>query len=262
MSMVEWPHNKKCAVLISFDVDGEAPYIYKKSDYVQITRGLYGMKVGLPRILKLLEELKIKATFFVCGYLVNEHSLILKEILRKGHEIACHGYLHEDYSRLSKEEALMYLDKAMSSLEKLEINVKGFRAPYWRFNKWLLEILAKQGILWDSSLMDSDFPYIIELNKRRIVELPVSYILDDWIVFEEKYITYDDVLKIWTYEYEGIAEEGGIFVLTMHPAVIGRKARLNILRELLIRIIKDKRAWLATGSEIANWVLQLNKLVH
>lgn len=179
--------------------------------------------------------------------------------MEKGHEIAFHGYIHEDYSRLSKEEALLYLDKGLSNFKELGISPKGFRAPYWRLHEWLLELLVDKKIEWDSSLMDNDTAYIMSFGKNILVELPVSYVLDDWVLFEEHYLSYDSILKTWIYEYESILEENGTFVLTLHPSVIGRKARIKILEKLLIRVVRDNKSWIATGYEISKWVRKVVK---
>ena len=69
-----------------------------------LSLGQYGMSHGLPRILDLFDEFKIKATFFVPGKTAEVYPEAVKEIADRGHEIACHGYEYENLSLFSYEE--------------------------------------------------------------------------------------------------------------------------------------------------------------
>ncbi|MBW2200407.1 MAG: polysaccharide deacetylase family protein, partial [Deltaproteobacteria bacterium] len=104
-----WPSGVKCAVCLSFDFDAESlslgtiermRYEGDQQRYAKtltpISRGQYGAKVGVPRILKFLEKNNIPATFFVPGFTANLYPDIIKEITERGHELANHGYYHEN----------------------------------------------------------------------------------------------------------------------------------------------------------------------
>ena len=242
-------------MLLTFDLDGEAPYILKKRDYVQVTRGLYGVKTGLYKILQVLDKRRIPATFFISAYVAEMHEKDVYEIARRGHEVASHGYLHEDFSQLSASEAEEVLTKSKNILSKFG-SVIGFRAPYWRLEKWLLELLALKGFIYDSSLMDSDFAYTLELGGRKLVEIPVSYHLDDWVLFEEKQFPPDIVLRSWTYELEWCIENETLFVLTAHPQVIGRGSRIRVLDGLLRLAEKLEKVEVTTCRKLAEKLLK------
>ena len=231
--MVKW--TLVLAVFLTFDVDGEAPYLYRGDDYVQYTRGRFGIKKGLPRVLHLLDKYGVKATFNICGYIAETYPETVREIAAKRHDVAVHGFLHEDFTKLSREEASTTLDRAMRALEDAcGVKPAGFRAPYWRMPKFLLELLVNKGFIWDSSLMDDDSPYVMKLSgEARIVEFPVSYVLDDWVLFEDKAVSHVDALKTWRYELDWAMEEEVPFILTLHPHVIGRGGRIKVLEELV-----------------------------
>ena len=112
---IRWKHGARCAVTLSFDVDGETPWIYRDKALadrpLHMSMGAYGPKTGVPRILALLDRYDIKAGFFIPGWIVERYPDLCKEIVRRGHEIGHHGYLHEKpfflESREQEEELLI-----------------------------------------------------------------------------------------------------------------------------------------------------------
>ena len=106
-----WPDNKRIALLLSFDIDAETLWLTRNDinerHLVHMSRGLYATKQGLPRILKMLEEEGLKATFFTTAYTAEIHPEIIQYIAAQGHEIGYHGYLHEVKDTYEEENALM-----------------------------------------------------------------------------------------------------------------------------------------------------------
>ena len=106
-----WPFNKRIALLLSFDIDAETLWLTRNDinerHLVHMSRGLYATKQGLPRILKMLEEENLKATFFTTAYTAEIHPEIIKYIAGQGHEIGYHGYMHEVKDTYAEESALM-----------------------------------------------------------------------------------------------------------------------------------------------------------
>lgn len=106
-----WPNNKRLALMLSFDIDAETLWLTRseinKNHPANLSRGLYSVKQGIPRILRMLEEENQHATFFTTAYTAELHPEVIKYIAACGHEIAYHGYLHEVYDTYEKENALM-----------------------------------------------------------------------------------------------------------------------------------------------------------
>ena len=106
-----WPNNKRLALMLSFDIDAETLWLTRneinKNHPANLSRGLYSVKQGIPRILRMLEEENQHATFFTTAYTAELHPEVIKCIAACGHEIAYHGYLHEVYDTYEKENALM-----------------------------------------------------------------------------------------------------------------------------------------------------------
>jgi len=258
-----WPSHRS-AVLISFDVDGEAGMLSldpRNSDLIStISSGTYGPTVGVPRILQLLERLGIKATFFVPGYTADLHPHVIEQIVQSGHELAHHGYLHKRMDELTQNEAIEELEKGMDSLKRFTgTNPLGYRAPWWHLRTGSIALLNRYGFLYDSSLMANDIPYLLPESLGSIVELPVSFLLDDWEQFG--YVTSpqagyciedtDKVFRLWSEEFDALSVEGGCFVLTLHPWLIGRPSRVRLLERIIKHIQGDPNTWIATGAELA-----------
>jgi peptidoglycan/xylan/chitin deacetylase (PgdA/CDA1 family) len=108
--------------------------------------------------------------------------------------------------------------------------------------------------------MGDDRPYEILSHGEPtgIVELPIDWSLDDWVHFQIDWdyplqATRDpaQVLAIWKGEFDAIRQEGGVFVLTMHPQVIGRPGRIAMLEQLIEHIESGGDAWFASLGDIA-----------
>lgn len=108
------------------------------------------------KILQILSERGVKATFFVVGWVAERHPQLVREIVADGHEIGCHSYLHRRIYTLDQEEFREDTRKAKSILEDIGGRpVFGYRAPTYSITKnslWALDILQELGFLYDSSV--------------------------------------------------------------------------------------------------------------
>jgi peptidoglycan-N-acetylglucosamine deacetylase len=178
-----WPGEARVAVLLSFDVDNETVNLrFGRPTVGDLSQGQYGARQGLRRVVELIDEHRIPATFFIPAV-----SLLLApdmaDVIRAAghHEFAVHGWIHEMNSGLDGETERRLVRQAMAELERLTgYRPVGYRAPSWNFSPNTLEILRELGFLYDSSLMADDDPYEIEAGGQPtgIVELPVEWILD------------------------------------------------------------------------------------
>ena len=103
-----WPGGHCCAAMLCFDVDGETTALSEDPRLARrrtlMSQCEYGPRIGVPRLLGLLDHLGVPATFFVPGYIAEHHPRMLSAIAGRGHEIGLHGYLHEKLAGLSEEE--------------------------------------------------------------------------------------------------------------------------------------------------------------
>ncbi|MCI0437754.1 MAG: polysaccharide deacetylase [Chloroflexi bacterium] len=242
-----WPGKTQCVVMLGFDLDGVSGLLYRTPEAANhpsvLSRAEFGPKVGVFRILDLLDRYEIPASFFVPGWIAERNEDTVRDIARRGHEVGHHGYMHEPPASLSPEKEAEILDKGIEILEGITgQRPLGYRSPSWDLSEYSLEYLAERGFVYDSSLMAHDAPYFVDTPKGRLVELPVDWALDDapYYAFNRgagAMNTPQDVYKAWEWEFDGAYQYGSAFILTMHPQHSGRLAKLVAL-ERLIKYIK------------------------
>lgn len=141
------------------------------------------------RILDILDEKNLTATFFVLGWVAERRPSLVREIARRGHEIACHGYGHELIYKIGPDRFRDDVRRARILLEEITgKKVSGFRAPSYSITAkslWALDILVEEGFSYDSSIFPivhdiygipggERFPHEIETQAGKIKEFPIS----------------------------------------------------------------------------------------
>ncbi|MHA1591127.1 MAG: polysaccharide deacetylase family protein [Candidatus Heimdallarchaeaceae archaeon] len=246
-------------VCLTFDFDAESAQIRQEEDQVRISKGQFAVQRGLSRVLALLAKYEIKSTFFVCGWVAEKYPQHINEIISAKHEIAAHGYLHEYLDKLEFNEEIIVHEHTNQVLEGMVGKIKGFRAPYWKLSKNTLTIIAEMGYMYDSSLMDEDRPYVYSVpeSPKNLVEFPVEWFLDDWVLFEHHQKTPSEVFEIWKAQFdallemEDLEENRKVLTLTFHPSCIGHAYRINVL-DRLIRYMKSKQTTFVKMVDLAS----------
>ena len=204
-----------------------------------ISRGEYGAVDGLPRILRLLDKHQVPASFFIPAVSAALHPQMIKEIQAPDrHEIGVHGWIHERLPSLNDEhEEQRLLTQSIELLTKvMGKRPVGYRAPSWQFSFWTMKQVKDAGFLYDSSLMASDDAYELLLDGQPtgVVELPIERILDDFPYFGGGANGSDpvarDVFEVFQSEFDVAYEERGLYILTMHPHIMGHRSRVGAAR--------------------------------
>jgi peptidoglycan/xylan/chitin deacetylase (PgdA/CDA1 family) len=260
-----WPGNARVAVCLSFDVDNEQ-LARGETLPVPMSAGQYGATTGLSRVLRILDRHKVPASFFIPAASLVVQPSMAGDIMKPGHhEIAVHGWIHENLPALNdaaEEERL--LNQAIDYLTKVTgKRPVGYRAPAWAFSQHTLGLIRKAGFLYDSSMMAMDEPYELVSHGQStgLIELPVEWILDDAPYFGRtgSLPSPEQIFNVYRDEFDMAYEEGTMFMLTMHPHVIGHRSRAVHL-DRLIQYIKTKpNVWFATAEQIATYVRQQSK---
>jgi peptidoglycan/xylan/chitin deacetylase (PgdA/CDA1 family) len=258
----QWKNGARCAVALSFDSDHETIELrFGGASFGRLSQGQYGARSGIPRILKILREHGVKASFFMPAVSALINTREARTVVEEGHELGIHSWIHEFNSKLGYEAERDLSLRARETLHKLTGTLPvGMRTASWDFSPWTLKIIREMGLLYDSSLMADDDPYELldEGEPTGIIELPVEWIRDDAVYFNmdrtsslRPYTSPDAVFDIFRREFEAAYEEGGLFLLTMHPHHIGHRSRIWILDEI-IRLARSRPdVWFATHAEIA-----------
>jgi peptidoglycan/xylan/chitin deacetylase (PgdA/CDA1 family) len=200
------------------------------------TDAVFGCTVeGLKRTLELLNELEIEVTFFIEArallYLREQQGELVKPLLKN--EVGCHGMNHEDLTgegtgvRIDYNQQLKILKEATQTIKSvLNVEPKGFRAPYLRANSDTIRALSKLGYLYDSSMTvettEPPFPYRINEEQNSIIEVPVPVYplnrgrmsLYTWALFERQrnIDEYKKILKVYQKN-----DKGGLLQISFHP---------------------------------------------
>lgn len=190
---------------------------------------------NVERILDILDEHKVQATFFVLGWIGETNPDVVRRIVRRGHEIACHGYRHRLVYDMNKVTFREDTRKAKRILEDLAgVPVFGYRAPSFSITKrslWALDVLVEEGFKYDSSIYPvrhdrygypgfSRFPVTLETENGRMLEIPLASVRFIGINVPFAGGGYFRLFPMWFTDW-GInmvnGREGGAVVVYLHP---------------------------------------------
>jgi peptidoglycan-N-acetylglucosamine deacetylase len=245
----------RLTVALTFDHDAISDSVRRADPPVKFSHAEFGPRVGAKRILSLLEARGVPATWFVPGHTLTTFTDDTQAILAGGHELACHGWFHEDFAELPLEEQRDVLGRSVQAVRAITgAPPVGFRAPYWSLGADTLRLVEAAGFGYDSSLMADDYDlYRVRHGDRHtttdgtawgrpgaLVEVPVYWAMDDWPHFEPGpgrpgLSAPSAVLEIWTAEllYAYDHAPGGLVMVTMHPECIGRGHRMAMLEQFI-----------------------------
>jgi peptidoglycan-N-acetylglucosamine deacetylase len=271
---VPWPAGYTAAACLTFDLDAEAAVLTADINSIHrmspMSHQSYGPLVGVPRILSILANRGVRATFFTPGYTAHRYPDVIRSIVDAGHEIAHHSYFHESTIGMTEQTEAEMIDLGLQALwDVAGVRPTGYRAPMWEMNWFTPKLLVDRGFVYDSSLMDSDHPYVLSVSASSgassLIEIPVWWGLDDW----EQYAFLPDLigsgviespakaLEMWTLELEAMHKIGAVFNLTCHPFMSGRPARAEVLDRLLDRMEALGGTWITTVGDVAAHVAGL-----
>ncbi|MDX3434314.1 polysaccharide deacetylase [Streptomyces sp. ME01-18a] len=260
---LSWRGEAAAVATLTFDVDAEAPILAHGAHYAShastMSHQSYGPDVGVPRILDMLDETGVPATFFVPGWVAEQRPGLAASIIDRGHEVAHHSYSHRPPTEMTADEERADFERAMEVFAVQGIPIAGHRAANWS-STWLTpSLVAEYDLLYDSSLMGDDRPYTLQTEAGTIVELPVHWSLDDW----EQYAFLPaphvgsviesprKVLEMWTDELDAMRHYGCLFNLTNHPFLSGRPSRAVALRKLIEHAQNRGDVYFARCSDVA-----------
>ncbi len=258
-----WLKGKAAALVLSFDVDAEAailPYGRRYAEHAMVmTHQAYGPLVGVPRLLQLLTDVALKATFFIPGLTAERYPEMVERVAAAGHEIAHHSFSHRSAVTLTPDEERLDFERALDALGRLGVRPVGHRAALWEATWRTPALVAEYGLLYDSSLMDDDRPYLLETGNHAIVELPPHWSLDDWEQYA--YLPQPSIgqhiesptklLELWSGELDAMCHYHCLCMVTCHPFLSGRPSRIEALRRFIEFAAARSDVDIVTAEEVA-----------
>jgi peptidoglycan/xylan/chitin deacetylase (PgdA/CDA1 family) len=263
---MSWLGDSAAVAVLSFDVDAESPILAQGRRYADhamvMSHQAYGPLVGVRRLLELLGDFGIRATFFVPGLTAERYPETIGRIAASGHEIGHHSYSHRSPVDLGEAGERADFERALAALERVGVRPNGHRAALWEASWNTPALVAEYGLDYDSTLMDDDKPYLLETERGTIAELPPHWSLDDWEQYA--YLPRPEigtniespakVLDLWTNELDAMRRHGCLFMLTNHPFLSGRPGRVETLRRLVEHALGRGDVEFATAAEVATRV--------
>lgn len=260
-----WPNGARVAVCLTFVVNNSANQLARGDGaVVAMTNGEFGAVVGLDRVLDVLDRHSAPATFFVPAVAAMLHPKMIDAIgRRKRHEIGVMGWSDEDPLQLSASDEEHLLMKATDYLTKaIGRKPVGVRGPSALLSLNTMKLFKKAGFLYDSTLLGMDEPYevLIDGGPSGIVELPVSRLLDDYTMLTAARTgpstlpSPELVFESMRDDFDAAYREGTLFLVTLHPHLVGMRSRITYLDSLLAHVKSHPDVWIATGEQIARFV--------
>ncbi|MGB5853640.1 MAG: polysaccharide deacetylase [Oceanisphaera sp.] len=262
---VPWPNGAKCAVAITFDMDADSfLHLHRPSDSYKRVAAMsslrYGPEIAVQRILNSYRDLDIKQTFFIPAWCIKQYPQTIEAIVKSGHEIAHHGFIHEHFNEITADEEERSLCKGIEIIEQYTgQRPRGFRAPLYNYSHRTTDLLIKHGFTYDASLMGDDVPYILKTDKGEIVELPTHWAMDDWppyvhmsdIDYSMPIKSPQEAIAVFRSEFEAMYEYGGLLIAVWHPFVTGRLARWRETVKFIEEMKNKGDVWFASMEQIA-----------
>lgn len=271
---IKWPNGARCAVMLSFDVDADTIWKNGARDlpggdaFLRANSvGNYGPNCAVRRIMDILEEHHVPATFFIPAKVMEDYPELCREIDARGFEIGHHGYHHERYVDLTEAQQRAIIEKSQRIFKEIiGKEAIGYRTPSGDWSKDTARILNEMGFQYSSSMRGDDRPYrtVIDGVETDFIEMSPKWDLDDFVQFalnlypaepsgQDRIAGIEQVYENFSQEFDGYYEEGLCFVIQCHPQIIGSPARLRMYARLIEHMQEHSDVWFAFGSQIADW---------
>ena len=267
---VSWPGGKSLALWITVALEffpltpNEGPFRapdHMKTPYPDLrtyTTKDYGNRVGIFRIMRVLEKFGIKATTPVNAAVARRYPQLIDAINDAGWEIIGHGVdmnsLH--YGGLDEKTERGYIEETLSTLRDASGQpVRGWLSPARSESENTPRLLAEAGLDYLCDWVNDDMPYTMTTPAGPITAMPHTYELEDRHVMTGL----GQLEELWAEQVMGAAHRlrgetqdygGRILHISLTPYVIGQPFRIAILEQLLEKLMEEGGIWSATGGEV------------
>jgi peptidoglycan/xylan/chitin deacetylase (PgdA/CDA1 family) len=269
---VHWPEGTQCACVLVVDLSiASGPAGITPAD-LTTAASQFGIQVGLPSLLKVLQRFGMTATFAVPAAIGELYPAPVQAILEHGHEVAAHGFKHEDVSQLDTDQERERIEATTASL----IRVTGQRPVGWyslprqrdpfavgTISPHTIDLLLDAGYAYMGNGLADDIPYywVTDVQTpRTLLTLPYYYHFDDqfFLMFPPPGLgsgleNPKPFLTNCRLEFEAQYKRGRYFSMVLHPHIIGFGHRMRLLETFLCHLQDFPGLWNPTAAQCAHY---------
>jgi len=272
---ITWPENKFIALWIVvpvefFPLDAPLQPIRPLGaldrgypDFWSYSNRDYGTRIGIYRIMRVLDALGLRATATVNSAIAARYPRVVNEIVRRGWEIACGGvdmgHIHQQKLSLEVERTLV--QSSRDALQKASgQSIVGWHSPGHAQSSNTLQLLAEQGFKYMMDWANDDMPYGMNTEAGPLVAMPLTYEWSDRVLLVQHNLTVDEYDRQVMHAFQHLLSEakklgsGRILSLSISPWIMGYPHRIAVLERMLKKVLDSGVVWNATGKEIVRVV--------
>ena len=278
--VVEWPNGARIAVSVVVNYEEGSEYSTLDGDPAGETMGEspspvvrgdrdlanesffeYGSRVGVWRILNILDEFEIKSTFYCCALALERNPKVGPEIVMCGHEVMGHGNRWEEYYKMDRDSERTAIRKAVESITR----TTGQRPLEWytRYGPSVntRELVVEEGgFVYDCNAYNDDLPYYTEVNERKWMVIPYSLEVNDYGFWRGRMTRPSDFFESARNCFDMLYLEGAthpkMMSVGLHCRIIGKPSRATALRQFLEYAKEKPGVWFPRRIDIARWWLE------
>ena len=274
--VLRWPENAPvalCVILVlehmewqapdgSFQVanlsGGSAPRAFP--DYARMSHREYGHRVGIFRLLDVLEKHGIRPTIAMDALTAENYPFLVRHCLDRGCEVIGHGISVSRMitSNMTEGEEREYIQTSIDALTRATgVAPRGWLGPEYGESSRTPQLLAEAGLRYVCDWANDEQPYPMTAGANPFFALPILYELDDVAALAQRRVTVGDYQLMITESFDKLredgAENGRLLALNLHPWLVGQPFRIGIIDRALSHMMQQGGVWAATGSEIVDW---------
>jgi len=221
----------------------------------------YGSRVGVWRLMSILDDFSISASFFCCALALERNPEVGREIVRRGHEVVGHGYRWEEYYLMDIESEREAIHRTIESLEKTTgVKPVGWYTRYAPSENTRKLVASNGEFIYDSNSYGDDIPYYETVEGEPWLVVPYSLEVNDTRFWRGGMNRPSDFLETLTNTFDLLYEEGlenpKIMNVGLHCRIAGRPSRASVLKQFLAYVDDKPNVWFARRDEIARWWLE------
>jgi len=281
---LRWPNGKRLALMLTINfefwdkvresskpyypggpgiVGGDLPgNVYDNPNY---TWREYGQRVGVWRMFDVFDAAGVPATCTMNAKMGLERRAVIDAALGRGWEIIAHNYVQSDlltdFAFDEAKEREVIRETLRVYREICGTPAKGWLSSSLRSTPNTIDIIAEEGLLFITDLLNDDQPYLVKTRSGKpMVSIPYTSEVNDFTIFMRQGMDVDGAFKVFKEQFDWLHAEsstsGRFMNVGLHPHVVGQPFRIRALRDFLEYVKQFDDVWFATREEIAEWYLQ------